>query len=219
MTHGRHKGPPVKKLALLGLKCGLLVPWMGALGLADGPFGGVSMSLAADQGSQTEAAVASSQKAAAATPAATIQAAPIEVKASAPQADPDPYALPPHAPPHLVKLRTEMDRRYGDYRSLLSKLLKDFEGRDLEAENGKIPRGSVPEGVSKLVAEEKNESKEINLMKQIETLIRQIEMSEAEFLQEKDVFLTHGQVQKPGPLVVPPPANANLQTSTISQNK
>lgn len=154
----------------------------------------------------------------------TIQAAPIEINASAPKADPDPYALPPNAPESLVKLRSEMDKITQDYQRLTGLLLKGLETKDPEKfgppnDQGELFNGEGAESFSGVTPAStlasprggpalKGDPTQEELIKRLEALTQQIEMSQAEFFQEKEVFLTHGQGQ---------PINSSVVTS-VGQN-
>jgi len=137
----------------------------------------------------------------------TIQAAPIEVNASAPKPDPDPYALPPNAPESLVKLRKDIEKFSTDYQKLTAILLQGLESKNFDKlDTGEThvelvkgaPTGAPsvnPAGLSSVRTPLQGELTQDELIKNLETVTGLIEMSQAEFLQEKEVFLTHGQVQ------------------------
>lgn len=114
------------------------------------------------------------------TPTATIQAAPIEINASAPKPDPDPYALPSHAPEYLVKMRSDLEKSYGEHRILANQML-DFLAStqfDIKSPSGaQGPSASVTYG---------------GLLRKLESLNTKIQESEVEFIHEKQVFLAHG---------------------------
>ncbi len=120
-------------------------------------------------------------------PTATFQGTAIEINASAPKPDPDPYALPPHAPESLVKLRGDLQKTYDAQKALVNQMLSYLATSDFDVKSPSIPASASPSEGGPAYMGNYGE-----ILARLEQLNSVIQMTEAEFIHEKEVYLAQG---------------------------
>lgn len=120
--------------------------------------------------------------------ATVIQGPSIEINASAPiRADPDPFALPAHAPEFLVKMRGDLETTYSAQKTLIGRMMNYLATTDFDVKSPPLSV-SVPSPEGETVSK----GNYSDLLVQLEQLNRSIQMKEAEFIHEKEVYLAQG---------------------------
>jgi hypothetical protein len=135
-----------------------------------------------------------------------IQGPTTEINASAPKADPDPFALPPHAPEFLVKLRGDLEKTYDVQKTLISQMMVYLATADFDVKSQSfLVSAPSAEGEAAI------KGNYGDLLMRLEQLNTTIQMKEAEYIQEKEVYLAQG------PSAVIQTASAHgTESSTVS---